>query len=128
MEVELSRSADLGGTIAQPGTFLCSASFGGMPYLVEILLPVAHGRRSRTNLDLVRDELTAEFGGVTLQINSPAEGLWEDGGDVERDRIVMAEVMIDDIDYSWWSSYRGKLEARFRQEKIVIRATSIERL
>lgn len=99
-----------------------------MPYLVEILLPVTHSRRNRTNLDLVRDELTEKFGGVTLHINSPAEGLWEDGGDIERDRIVVAEVMTDDIDRSWWSSYRRELEARFRQEKILIRATPIERL
>ncbi|MBB3452712.1 hypothetical protein FHT86_000968 [Rhizobium sp. BK313] len=82
-----------------------------MPYPVEILLPVTHIRRNRTNLDLVRDELTTKFGGVTLHLQSPAEGLWDDDGDVEHDRIVVAEAMVDDLDRSWWSSYRKELEA-----------------
>jgi hypothetical protein len=99
-----------------------------MPYLVEILLPVTHSRQNRTKLDLVCHELTEKFGGVTLYINSPAEGLWADGGDIERNRIVVVEVTTDDIDRSWWSSYRRELEARFRQEEILIRATPIERL
>jgi hypothetical protein len=99
-----------------------------MRYLVEILLPVTRTRRNRTNLDLVRDELTAKFGGATLHIDSPAEGLWDDDGDIESDRIVVAESMVDDLDRSWWSSYRKELEARFRQEEIVIRATEIQRL
>lgn len=99
-----------------------------MPYLVEILLPVTHTRRNRANLDLVRDELAERFGGVTLHVNSPAEGIWEDNGDVELDRIVVAEVMVEDLDRSWWSSYRRELEARFRQEEIVVRAIEIRRL
>ncbi|RXT30169.1 hypothetical protein B5P46_02195 [Rhizobium leguminosarum] len=99
-----------------------------MPYLVEILLPIIRGRRSRTNLDSVRKELTERFGGITLHINAPAEGLWEDGGDVEEDRIIVVEVMVDDLDRPWWSSYRADLEARFRQEEIVLRAVVIERL
>ncbi|QKK33734.1 hypothetical protein FE844_028430 (plasmid) [Rhizobium indicum] len=99
-----------------------------MPFLVEILLPVIRGRRNRTNLDSVRKELTERFGGITLHVNAPAEGLWEDDGDVEEDRIIVVEVMVDDLDRAWWSSYRADLEVRFRQEEIVVRAGVIERL
>ncbi|WP_028748856.1 hypothetical protein [Rhizobium mesoamericanum] len=99
-----------------------------MPYLVEILLPVTHTRESRANLDQLRGELTESFGGATLHVDSPAEGIWDDDGEVERDRIVVAEVMTDDLDRTWWASYRKELEARFRQEEIVVRATEIERL
>ncbi|AVC47318.1 hypothetical protein ELI38_27670 (plasmid) [Rhizobium leguminosarum] len=99
-----------------------------MPYLVEILLPTIRSRRSRANLDSVRKELTERFGGVTLHVNAPAEGLWEDDGDVEEDRIIVVEVMVDDLDRPWWSSYRADLEARFRQEEIILRAVVIERL
>ena len=60
--------------------------------------------------------------------NSPAEGLWDDVGDIERDHIVVAEVMTDDIDRTWWSSYRRELEARFRQEEVLFRVTPGERL
>ncbi|MBY5916540.1 hypothetical protein E0H64_12595 [Rhizobium leguminosarum bv. viciae] len=99
-----------------------------MPYLVEILLPTIRSRHSRANLDSVRKELTERFGGVTLHVNAPAEGLWEDDGDVEEDRIIVVEVMVDDLDRPWWSSYRADLEARCRQEEIVLRAVVIERL
>ncbi|XKM43743.1 hypothetical protein A4U53_038585 (plasmid) [Rhizobium ruizarguesonis] len=99
-----------------------------MPYLVEILLPIIRGRRNRTNLDSVRKVLTERFGGITLHVNAPAEGLWEDGGDIEEDRIIVVEVMVDDLDRPWWSSYRADLEVRFRQEEIVLRAVVMERL
>ncbi|WP_432444299.1 hypothetical protein [Rhizobium leguminosarum] len=69
-----------------------------------------------------------EVVGVTLHGNSPAEGLWCDDGEIERDRIVVAELMTPDLDRTWWSSYRKELEARFRQEEIVIRVIGIERL
>jgi hypothetical protein len=65
---------------------------------------------------------------VTLRVNSPAEGIWEDNGDVELDRIVVAEVMVKELDRSWWSIYRRKLEARFRPEEVVVRAIEIRRL
>ncbi|GLR56878.1 hypothetical protein GCM10007919_16020 [Rhizobium indigoferae] len=76
----------------------------------------------------MRKELTERFGGITLHVNAPAEGLWEDDGDVEEDRIIVVEVMVDDLDRAWWSSYRADLEVRFRQEEIVLRAVVIERL
>ena len=110
------------------GTIARDQSFPNMPYMVEILLPVTHTRRTRANLDRVRDELAEKFGGATLHVNSPAEGVWENGDDVEQDLIVVAEVMVDDLDRSWWASYRGKLEARFRQKEIVVRSSQIERL
>jgi len=98
-----------------------------MPYLVEILLP--SGRSSnRAHFDIMRRELTERFGGVTLHVNAPAEGLWEDDGDVEEDSIIVVEVMVETLDRLWWSSYRADLEARFRQEEIVLRAVVIERL
>jgi hypothetical protein len=36
--------------------------------------------------------------------------------------------MTDTLDRDWWCSYREKLAQRFRQEEIVVRATSFERL
>jgi len=99
-----------------------------MPYLVEILLPVTKGLRARSHLDAIRDELMASFGGVTMQTSRPAEGLWEDNGDVERDLIVVAEVMTGELDREWWIAYRKELEARFHQDEVVIRAMAFERL
>ncbi|XKM43604.1 hypothetical protein A4U53_039290 (plasmid) [Rhizobium ruizarguesonis] len=64
---------------------------------------------------------------VTLYVYSPAEGPWCNDSEIQRDRIVVAELMAADLDRAWWSSYRRKPEARFRQE-IVIRVIEIERI
>ncbi|MGV2103960.1 hypothetical protein [Rhizobium sp. 21-4511-3d] len=98
-----------------------------MSYLVEILLPVT-GDDGRTVLERARNELTEEFGGVTMHLNAPAEGLWENDGDVDRDRIVVVEVMTDELDRQWWAAFRRELEARLDQDEIVIRAAQVERL
>ncbi len=82
----------------------------------------------REAYDHVRDELTKKFGGVTAFHSSPAEGIWEEGGRISRDAIIIFEVMSDDLERDWWKAYRADLEARFRQEKMIVRATAIEEL
>jgi hypothetical protein len=98
-----------------------------MAHLVEILLPVSDIPMEQV-LERVRTELTALFGGVTLHTNAPAEGYWSDSGTFELDRIVVAEVMTEQLDRAWWLSYRKRLERQLAQDEIVIRATQIERL
>ncbi|WP_217638674.1 hypothetical protein [Nitrosospira multiformis] len=44
------------------------------------------------------------------------------------DDIIVYEVMVKDLDEDWWSSYRKKLEQRFSQDKLVIRAQKIHLL
>ncbi|MBB6510509.1 hypothetical protein F4695_003900 [Rhizobium soli] len=52
-------------------------------FLIQILLPVTHGEVSPASLfHLLREELTTEFGGLTLHSNAPAQGLWDNDGDV----------------------------------------------
>ena len=101
-------------------------------FLVEFLLPVSDndGKRiANDEFDRVRRELTERFGGVTAFLRSPAIGHWADeSGVVRRDEIVSFEVMTETLDRDWWRSYREKLAQRFRQEEIVVRATSFERL
>ena len=101
-------------------------------FLVEFLLPVSDndGKRiAKDEFDRVRHELTERFGGVTAFLRSPAIGHWADeAGVVRRDEIVSFEVMIETLDRDWWRGYREKLAQRFRQEEIVVRATSFERL
>jgi hypothetical protein len=47
---------------------------------------------------------------------------------INRDDVVIFEVMTDQLDRPWWVQYRRDLEQRFRQIELVIRASSIERL
>lgn len=103
-----------------------------MLQLIEILLPLRdnEGRSFETDLfGQVREELVEHFGGLTAFTRSPAEGLWKaEEGEHSRDEIVIFEVMADWIDRSWWSAYRAKLEKRFRQDEIMIRAREVQRL
>lgn len=101
-------------------------------YLVEIFLPIYDDEEKlfpRSAFDDVRDELTERFGGVTAFLRSPAEGMWKESEDeITRDRVAIFEVMVEELDRSWWAAYRKELERRFRQEEIIIRATRVERI
>ena len=100
-------------------------------YLIQILLPLYDndGRAfARESYDQVREELTKKFKGVTAFSESPAEGLWKEGGEVSRDRIILFEVMSAELERAWWTPYRAELESRFRQERLIVRATLIELL
>ena len=100
-------------------------------YLIQILLPrgttgkdeLAPGSRfART-----RAELVAKFDGVTAYLRSPAQGAWvAPDGRVERDEIVMVEVLTQTFDRSWWRVYAATLADRFQQDTIHIRALPAE--
>ncbi|HSQ05959.1 MAG TPA: hypothetical protein VLN59_18115 [Burkholderiales bacterium] len=101
-------------------------------YLVQLLLPLADNAGHRfapSAYDRVRSELTQKFGGVTAFLRSPAEGSWvERHGAVSRDDVVIYEVMTEAVDREWWATYRVRLQQRFRQEELVVRASAMERL
>ena len=100
-------------------------------YLIQILLPLYTNEGAafeQEAYDRVRDELAKKFGGVTAFRSSPAEGVWKEGGRISRDAIIIFEVMADELGRDWWTNYRGELEERFRQEKMIVRATAIEQL
>jgi hypothetical protein len=100
--------------------------------LIQILLPLYDNQGAlleRALFDQVRVRLTEQFGGVTTYMRSPARGLWkDDAGAVVRDDIVIYEVMVDQLDRSWWDAYRQQLRHDFAQDEIVIRALPMERL
>jgi hypothetical protein len=101
-------------------------------HLVQLLLPVFDNEGQRFpegRFAEVRHELTAEFGGVTAYLRSPATGLWQrENGEVDRDEMVMFETMVDRLDGAWWRTYRSTLEARFSQDVIVARAIEMRLL
>ena len=101
-------------------------------HLVQLLLPLFDNESQpmpRAHFGRVASELTERFGGLTAHTRAPAEGLWREGGDgTTRDEIVIYEVMTDSLDTEWWRSYRTKLEERFAQDQIVVRAQQISLL
>jgi len=102
------------------------------PFLVQLLLPA----RTRLGAPIaaeqfarVRVELTERFGGVTAYSRSPATGLWKRDDDaIERDQVIMVEVVVDVFDREWWRAYRQQLEARFGQEEVHARALPMEQI
>ena len=98
--------------------------------LIQILLPTTHQGGSPVPAEefaRVRVELTEKFGGVTAYSRSPATGLWKRTEDeIERDQVIMIEVVVQEFDPRWWEQYRQDLERRFDQQEIHARALSME--
>ena len=102
-------------------------------HLIEIFVPLPSGDAEHDGHSAVRRivrDLTERFGGATAFTRTPAEGLWKDGdkGEVERDDIVVIEVMAEDLDRGWWTQFRERLETELEQDEILIRTTECERI
>ena len=101
-------------------------------HLIQLFLPLHDNDGQpfpRALFDAARAELAEAFGGVTAYTRAPATGLWEDdAGRVQRDDVLLFEVMADALDRAWWDAYRQTLEHRFRQDEVLVRATAVERL
>ena len=102
------------------------------PHVVEIFLPLKdrEGRAQPPEaFTQTRDELVGRFGGLTAFTRSPAEGLWEPRpGEREKDEVVIFEVLADRIDRDRWAEYRRRLQERFGQDEILIRAHAVDKL
>lgn len=98
-------------------------------YLIQILLPRTVGGEPVNDAAFAatRRELVDAFDGVTAYLRSPAHGLWTaPDGRVERDEVVMVEVVTDRFDRDWWRAYAAALARRFQQQEIHIRALPAE--
>ncbi|HEY1188903.1 MAG TPA: hypothetical protein VGE74_14710 [Gemmata sp.] len=98
-------------------------------HLIHILLPLDDNKGKALPKRLFRavaDELTEKFGGLTAHTRAPAEGLWKQGSsEAAEDEIVIYEVMAEGLDEAWWTKYRKRLEKRFKQEKVIVRAQEV---
>lgn len=100
-------------------------------HLIQLMLPLYDNDGAPIDAQLFRDVrqvLLERFGGVTAFARTPAQGLWQDGSTVQRDDVLLYEVMAESLDRAWWAAYRRELEDRFRQQELVVRAQAIERL
>ena len=99
-------------------------------HLIQLFLPLRDNNGNPfppRMYGAVRTELTDVFGGVTAYQRAPATGLWEDGDDdLQRDELVMFEVMVESLDRRWWKRFSADLAGRFRQEEILVRAMPCE--
>jgi|SRR5688572_12201967 hypothetical protein len=98
-------------------------------HLVQLLLPTRDNTGKpfpATVTAQTRVELVEQFGGVTAYLRSAAAGAWvNDDGVLERDEVVMVEVLVEQFDPNWWREYAGRLAERFGQEEMHIRAMAV---
>lgn len=97
-------------------------------HLIQILLPRKSGDpASDGRFAATRAELVEKFDGVTAYVRAPAQGSWvAPDGRVERDDVVMVEVLAGAFDRAWWRAYATTLAQRFGEEAIHIRALPAE--
>jgi hypothetical protein len=99
-------------------------------HLIQIFLPLRDNRGkpfAQRHFDVLAEELTQRFGGLTTYMRAPAEGMWKkkSRNRLQHDEIVIYEIMARDIDRTWWKQRRLALEKSFRQEQILIRGHRI---
>jgi hypothetical protein len=101
-------------------------------YLIQVFLPLRDksGQRfPREHYESIERKLIATFTGFTAYPRAPASGLWKDDDEeLERDELVIYEVMTEQQDKPWWKSFREDLERLFQQDKILVRSQSTELL
>lgn len=101
-------------------------------HLVQLLLPLHDNHKQAFPIayfNKVREDLTNRFGGVTAFVRSPAVGLWkENSADINRDEVVMFEVVTEQLDKAWWADYRKQLQDKFRQDELLVWASDITKL
>jgi hypothetical protein len=101
-----------------------------MSHLVQLYLPLADNdgnRFDRSTFQAIEDLLSEEFQGFTSFARAPADGVWGSMDErVQREDIVVYEVIVAELNRDWWSQYRLELERELEQEKILIRAHRIE--
>ena len=98
-------------------------------HLVQLLLPLANNAGTPLPRELfteVRNELVERFGGMTGYTRAPVRGLWQDNDQTVHDDLIIYEVMVQQLDIDWWRRYRARLERRFEQSDLVVRAHEIQ--
>lgn len=95
--------------------------------IVEVFLPLETGSGVAVDPEIIEGiigGLADRFGGATAFTRAPAEGLWKQNRQIRKDRVIIVEVMVDEIDEAWWRDYRRRLEVEFEQDEVMIRVTA----
>lgn len=101
-------------------------------FLVEVFVPqyFPSGKEIEGEyLEEMRDILLSKFGGSTAFTQCPVEGEWKDAsGSIEEDRVIILQVMCEEIDRAWWTNFRNRWQEMLQQKELMIRATTFDRL
>ena len=100
-------------------------------HLVQILVPLMTGDGEELEKDwfeALLQELTDRFGGATSFIQSPGQGHWDSGKEIEKDSVALVEVMTVELDEDYWDQLKERLEKELSQSEIMIRALPVTQL
>ena len=95
---------------------------------MQILIPLVTGDGKQLEKEWFEGllkELTDRFGGATSFIQSPGQGHWDSGKDIEKDSVALIEVMTEDLDEGYWDELKTRLEKELSQSEIMIRALPV---
>lgn len=99
--------------------------------VIEVFLPLDRGNGMPVEgeqIEAIVKGLADRFGGATAFTREPADGLWKRSSTIEHDRIIIVELMVNDVDETWWKNYRARLQKEFEQDEILIRVTACSRI
>jgi hypothetical protein len=89
--------------------------------LVQIFLPLYDNNKQLFEESVyndVRNMLKDQFGGVSFHRNTPVGGLWKDeGGKTNYDELIIAEIMIHNLNKEWWKQFKQDLEQFLNRRK-----------
>jgi hypothetical protein len=95
--------------------------------LVQLFIPLYDNGGNRFDdghFEMLREEFTVKFGGVTLYKRTT--GFWKEGEQpTQKDDILIYEVMVKRIEKKYWKDLKETLLIRFRQKEIVSRYSEI---
>lgn len=97
-------------------------------HLVQILVPLMTGddkNLEREWFERLLKELTDRFGGATSFIQSPGQGHWDSGKEIEQDSVALVEVMTVELNEDYWGQLKARLEKELSQSEIMIRALPV---
>lgn len=97
-------------------------------HLVQILIPLIIGKNKKLEkrwFDELLQELTDRFGGATSFKQSPGQGHWDSGTEIEKDSVALIEVMTEELDEGYWDKLKTRLEKELSQSEIMVRALPV---
>ncbi|QDW26287.1 inorganic diphosphatase [Pedobacter sp. KBS0701] len=93
--------------------------------LIQLFLPLTNSRSADQKLKALEQKLIKNFGGLSIYAQNPVLGSWREKGQLEKDKMMVFEVMVPLVDQKFWKKLKTSLEKQFRQKEILIRSLDI---
>jgi len=93
--------------------------------LIQLFLPLTNSRSADKKLKALEQKLIKNFGGLSIYAQNPVFGSWREKGQLEKDKMMVFEVIVSVLDQEFWKELKSSLKKQFRQKEILIRSLDI---